>query len=52
MGRASREGPLHEIHALAFERVERNIPSEIHTANTGFVADKYLSTYRSGLLNE
>lgn len=32
MGRASRKGPLHGVLALTLERVERNIPSEIHKA--------------------
>lgn len=46
MGCASPQGSISQgPSALALERVERNIASEIHTANMGFVTDKVLSVY-------
>lgn len=44
-----RKGPLHEVYALALERVERNIASEIHTANTELMVNTFLSVYLIGL---
>lgn len=50
MGSASPQGSISQgPSALALERVERNIASEIHTANMGFVTDKVLSVYRASL---